>query len=203
MSPTHRTYLYREESGEYVDALLHERIDGDYARRADDLWLSYLAAVQGDTEGRGLPFLRPEHFHWRWNAKVSESCHLLSCPTLAVECEAEPQGLILLQTDGHFARLPAQERKPLVYVPYLSTAPWNYRQLTAQPKFTGVGIVLVRAAIAISLEAEFKGRIGLHSLPQAEGFYERHGFQCLGPDPKREDLKYYELSPEAAAEFME
>ncbi len=109
---------------------------------------------------------------------------------------------MLLKTDGHFARLPKQERKPLVYVSYLATAPWNYREITEQPKFSGVGTVLLRAAVAISIDTEFKGRIGLHSLPKAEYFYERHGFECLGADPQKEDLKYYELSPEVAAVFM-
>jgi len=110
--------------------------------------------------------------------------------------------MMLLKTDGHFALLPDQERKPLVYISYLATAPWNSREITDQPKFLGVGTVLLRAAIATSIDAEFKGRIGLHSLPKAECFYERHGFECLGADPKKENLKYYELSPEAAAEFM-
>lgn len=202
MSSTHPTHLIRKATGELVDALLYERIDGDYARTADELWLTCLAAMQGSAEGLGVPFVKPDHFHWRWHAKVSESSHLLSCPTLAVECEGEPQGLMLLKTDGHFARLPTQVRKPLVYIPYLSTAPWNQREIAAQPRFAGVGIVLLRAAITISLENEFKGRIALHSLPKAEKFYECNGFECLGRDAKKENLKYYELSSEAASEFM-
>jgi len=202
VSSTHQIFLLRQPSGEPVDGLLHERIDSDYACVVDDKWLTHLAAMEGLADGRGVPFVRPDHFHWRWHTKVRESAHLLSCPTLAVECDGEPQGMMLLKTDGHFALLPDQERKPLVYISYLATAPWNSREITDQPKFLGVGTVLLRAAIATSIDAEFKGRIGLHSLPKAECFYERHGFECLGADPKKENLKYYELSPEAAAEFM-
>jgi hypothetical protein len=185
-----------------AEGLLYERIDGNYARIADDKWLTFLAGMEGRADGCGVPFARPDHSHWRWHVKVDESAHLLSCPTLAVECDGEPQGLMLLKTDGHFAQLPNQERKPLVYVPYLATAPWNQRELNNSPKFSGVGTVLMRAAVMASLEAEFKGRVGLHSLPKAEGFYECHGFQCLGVDLQKDNLKYYELSPEAAAEFM-
>lgn len=202
MNSTHQIFLLGQPSGEPVGALLRERINSDYARAVDDQWLTYLAALEGQAEGRGVPFMRPDHIHWRWHTKVQESAHLLSCPTLAVEFGGEPQGLMLLKTDGHFALLPTQERKPLVYIPYLATAPWNCRDITDRPKFLGVGTVLLRAAVSTSIDAEFKGRIGLHSLPKAEEFYERHGFQCLGKDPEKENLKYYELSPEAAAEFM-
>lgn len=202
MISAHQIFLQEKNSGELVEGLLHERINSDYARIADDKWLTHLAGLEGIADGRGIPFARPDHAHWRWHIKVGESAHLLSCPTLAVECQGEAQGLMLLKTDGHFGQLPKQERKPLVYISYLATAPWNCREITEQPKFVGVGTVLLRAAIAVSLDAEFKGRIGLHSLPKAEYFYERHGFECLGVDPKKEGLKYYELSPEAAAEFM-
>ena len=152
------------------------------------------------TGGRAVPHL--EHGHWEWGEKIKESAHLLSCPTLAIEYANETQGLMLLQTDGHFGKLPNEIDKPLVYIVYLATAPWNLRTLVGQPRFSGIGWVMVRAAIEMSLDNEFKGRIGLHSLPQAENFYEKLGFQCLGVDPEKEGLKYYELSPQAASEFI-
>jgi hypothetical protein len=192
----------RQPVGEIVDALLHERIDSNYARAADDKWLAYLDAMEGAMSRAGATFTKPENYHWRWHPKVGCSSHLLSCPTLAVECDSEAQGFMLLKTDGHFAQLVPEKGKPLVYIPFLATAPWNQRGLADQPRFSGVGTILLRAAITISLDAEFKGRIGLHSLPQAEGFYECHGFHCLGVDPDKENLKYYELSPAKAAEFM-
>lgn len=202
MSSTTQIFLLAQPGGEPVEGLLHERINGEYAKVADYLWLSHLGALQGRAEARGVPFERPDNFNWRWHVKVSESAHLLSCPTFAVEHCGEAQGLMLLKTDGHFGLLAGQERKPLVYIQYLATAPWNSREVTDNPRFLGVGTVLLRAAIATSIDAEFKGRIGLHSLPKAEQFYERHGFKCLGADPHKENLQYYELSQEAAAEFM-
>lgn len=41
------------------------------------------------------------------------------------------------------------------------------------PRLRGVGTALVTAAVALSEDEGFKGRIGLHSLPQAEDFYRR------------------------------
>lgn len=203
MNLGHRIPLWSNSAGDYVEAVLHERIDEGFARRVDDLWLGHLANAQGQAEAVGRPFSLPPQGHWRWQAKVAESAHLLSCPTLAIECDGEPQGLMLLMTDGHFGRLPSQEGKPLVYVCYLACAPWNQVAHAKQPRFRGVGTLLTRAAIQISVELEFKGRVGLHSLPAAESFYECHGFACLGCDADKEDLKYYELSPEAAAVFLE
>lgn len=201
MSSSHVVPL-RAADGSFVEAVLHERINAGYALRVDDDWKAHFAGekARAVAEGRAVPHL--EHGHWEWGEKVKESAHLLSCPTLAIECAGQTQGLMLLKTDGHFGMLLGEIDKPLVYVVYLATAPWNLRALVGQPRFAGVGHVLLHAAIQMSLDNDFKGRIGLHSLPQAEGFYERNGFQCLGVDPKKEDLKYYELSPQAASEFI-
>lgn len=198
----HLVPLRRGATDEMVEALLYERIDGAYAQRVDNIWLTYLAAAAARTNASDQPGIKLEHAHWSWHAKVAESSRLLSCPTLAIECEAEPQGLMLLITDGHFSSLPTEAGKPLVYVLYLASAPWNLVGVVDQPRFRGVGTLLLRAAVQMSLEAEFRGRIGLHSLPQAENFYERNGFTCLGVDVEKEGLKYYELSPEAAAAFI-
>lgn len=201
MSSSHVVPL-RAADGSFVEAVLHERIGTEYALQVDADWKAHFASEEARAvaEGRAVPYL--EHGHWEWGDKVKESAHLLSCPTLAIECAGQTQGLMLLQTDGHFGKLPSEIDKPLVYVVYLATAPWNLRALARQPRYAGVGLVLLHAAIQMSFDNEFKGRIGLHSLPQAEVFYERQGFQCLGVDRKKEDLKYYEFSPQAASEFI-
>lgn len=202
MSASHKIFLRKNATGEVVEATLHERIDGAYARRVDNTWLTFLHAAEANAKASGKPFVDLDHAHWAWEAKVAESAKLLSCPTLAIECEGETQGLMLLKTDGHFASLPAEKDKPLVYVTYLASAPWNLAGVVAQPRFSGVGTVMLAAAVQMSIEAEFRGRIGLHSLPQAEGFYECHGLVDLGIDPDKEYLKYYELSPEGAARVL-
>jgi hypothetical protein len=70
-----------------------------------------------------------------------------------------------------------------LYVKYIESAPWNLRGYAgAGARFGGIGISLIRAAIAVSLEEEFRGRIALHSLPQSEPFYGRF-MEDLGIDP--------------------
>ncbi|SIT53919.1 conserved hypothetical protein [Mesorhizobium prunaredense] len=61
---------------------------------------------------------------------------------------------------------------------------------------------MIRAAIEVSQEEGFRGRIGLHSLPQSAGFYERAcGMSDLGIDGTKENLRYFEMTSEHAALF--
>lgn len=194
--------LYHNELGEYVDAILHERIDMAYAQQVDQSWSTFHKAMEAHANVNGQPVPRLEHAHWEWQKKVAVSAHLLSCPTLAIECHGEPQGLMLLQTDGFFAQITGDEGKPLVYVTFLASAPWNLSAIVSQPKYKGVGTVLLGAAIQTSLDLGFKGRVGLHSLPQSESYYQCNKFECFGQDADKQDLKYYELSSKQAVEFL-
>ena len=60
---------------------------------------------------------------------------------------------------------------------------------------------LIRAAIAVSEEEEFRGRIALHALPQSEAFYTKF-MEDLGIDPSMERLRYFEMTEEQAHKFM-
>ncbi len=202
MSASHRFPIQDLHSGQFVEAILTERIDVMYAKRADDAWLTFLATAKALALAAGAHFDPPEHMHWRWERKVLASAHLLSYPTMGIEYEGQVQGLMMLLTDGEFGRLPEQARQPLVYVHFLATAPWNLGAVVAQPRFRGVGTVLLRAAIETSIDLGFKGRMGLHSLPQSETWYDRIGMICLGADSSKQNLKYYEMTAAQAAVFV-
>lgn len=194
--------LEDQHAGQFVPAQLLERIDVAYARRTDDLWLTFYAAEIANAQASGHVLTPPQHAHWRWERKVAIVGHLLPYPTLAIEFEGEAQGLMLLETDSKFARLPGQIGKPLVYVVFLAAAPWNLPALVRRPRFRGVGTMLMRAAVEMSVELGFKGRVGLHSLLQSERFYECLGMTTLGHDPDKENLTYHEMTPEQAAAFL-
>ncbi|HVC95445.1 MAG TPA: hypothetical protein VND64_17240 [Pirellulales bacterium] len=107
-----------------------------------------------------------------------------------------------LLTASRSARLSPRTRKVL-YVDYLETAPWNLKLASAKPKFLGVGTVLIAEAVRLSLEAGWQGRIGLHSLPQAERFYEAHcKMRRIGLDAKYYNLAYFEYTKEQAAKWL-
>lgn len=203
MSEAREVALEDRHAGKFVPAKLIERIDLAYARRADDLWVPFMAAEKARAEAAGKTFQPPQHADWRWERILSIVHNLLPYPCFAVEVESEPQGLMLLKTSETLARLSSQADKALVEVQYLSTAPWNLASVVARPRFRGVGTILMRAAVEESVDLEFKGRIGLRALPQSEGFYDRLGMTCLGRDIEKGSLKYYEMTPEQALAFLE
>lgn len=197
----HHVVLKDASTGEYVDAELIERVDAQTAKRAEDAWLTYIAATRAAlaAEGKELPKL--PHEHWEWAEKVRLTERLLPFQTMGIEREGNVEGLIFLRTDRHFSRITPDSKAPLVYVDLLAAAPWNLTAVTATPKFRGVGTTLLSASIQLSIELEFKGRIGLHALPTSEPFYERHQMTCLGPDGNKQGMKYYECTPEQAAQL--
>lgn len=114
------------------------------------------------------------------------------------------QGLMLVATEGEACRIQLQRGKPLVYAHYIATAPWNDPDFTAEPTFGGVGRIFVASAIQLSIDNGFKGRIGLHSLSQAEQFYKGCAMTDLGldPSPKAQNLRYFEMTQEQAEAFL-
>lgn len=139
-----------------------------------------------------------EHTHWDWRNKadsVEAGHHML----VAVECGSEAQGIMaVLRTprpaqlgDGH-----------VVYVDYVESAPWNLKGSAAPPRYLGVGTILIAEAVRLSLEMGLGGRVGLHSLPQAEAFYTRCGMAKVGPDPHYYDLTYFECTGQQATGWL-
>lgn len=92
-------------------------------------------------------------------------------------------------------QISSQLRRRLVYISALATAPWNRPAITNPPTYKGVGGNLVDFAITRSYELGYQGRIGLHALASALGFYKklRVGLLECGPDPEQPDnLVYFE-----------
>jgi len=114
-----------------------------------------------------------------------------------------PQGLLLLDLN-QTARLPEQSGKPLVYIQYVETAPWNSPRYSNPIRYRGVGSTLIRAAVELSLDSEFRGRLGLHSLPEAESFYrEKVGMTEMEPDVSQQGLRYFEATETQALAFVD
>ena len=65
-----------------------------------------------------------------------------------------------LDVAGQFGRIKSQLRKPLVYVDYLETAPWNIkplmRALDKEIQLAGIGTRLIEAAVRLSMDEGFK-----------------------------------------------
>jgi hypothetical protein len=152
------------------------------------------------------PDLVPGHFHWDWTRKAAQ-LELLAVSFIAIRHGGSLQGLMKIETVGHACRLPEQAGKPLVYIDYLETAPWNVKSLMKAldrpTRYGGVGSRLVEGAVRRSLAEEFRGRVGLHSLPTSERFYiEVCGMTPVGRDPAKQNLLWCEFTPEQAEAFL-
>jgi hypothetical protein len=146
----------------------------------------------------------PQSRDWDWRKKVAVLQGMLAHPGFSIVCGGVTQGMMFTDTTTKRCRMSVQAGKNLVYVSFVENAPWNRKELFDPPRYRGVGSILIRAAIELSKELEFKGRIGLHSLPQANGFYANFcGMTDLGADSANQDLRYFEMTPEQAEAFIE
>jgi hypothetical protein len=190
-------YLQDPQTGGLVEASLFDEVTDEHLRLWEQGWVPEMRAHRANR----APADTPEDSHWNWRNKANGWRALLGYQSYALVCQGELQGL-MLTNDMTSARLPQQFGKPIVYVEFLATAPWNRPELRMPPKYRGCGRIFILAAIHTSLDAGFKGRIGLHSLPAAERFYEEKcGFTRLGPDSSHQKLAYYEMTETQADAF--
>ena len=186
---------------------------------AAELWDAITERQLADWEGEWMPALFdamrrlkragverrqwPQSRHWDWRRKVEALQGMLASPGFSIVCDGLTQGLMIVDTAKHRCRIDSQGGQHLVYVEFVENAPWNRAELFTPPRYRSVGSTLIRAAVSLSEESEFHGRIGLHSLPQADKFYANTcGMTDLGTDPDREGLRYFEMTPEQARAFV-
>lgn len=190
-------YLKKTSTGQLVDAILWDEITDEHLKMWKDSWQPLM---QSYCAGQPLGN-KPEDHHWDWEWKAPQWRSLLEYHSYAITCEGGLQGLMLL-SDLKSARLQSQFGKPIVYVSFLSTAPWNRPQIERPVRYRGVGTVMVAAAVELSASLGFQSRIGLHALPGAERFYrEACGMSELGTDAAHQGLIYYEMTENQAELF--
>lgn len=197
--------IVRREDGRLIEAMLHAGLKPEDLLLIEREWTSHRLRIFYDLVNREIPRNQwPQSLHWNWERKAFQ-LRLLAAQGVGLNCEGAWQGVMLTQTVSHIARLNPDRGKPLVYIDYLETAPWNWRieALGQEGRWKGVGSIFVREAVEQSEEEGFHGRVGLHALAQAERFYtDVCGMAPLGPDPMAQDLIYFELCAHKAKEFL-
>lgn len=199
-----------------IEVLRGDNGDIAVAKLVSGLGPSHLELVEGAWSGARVEMMMnltlariagdrwPQSLHWDW-ARKGPALRLLQATGLGITCGDEWQGVMLTLTAEHVTRLGADAGKPIVYIEFLETAPWNWRiaEIGQTPRFRGVGSVLFREAVRQSTREGFRGRVGLHALSQSEHFYERAcGMTRMDPDPKKLGLVYFELPANGAAAFL-
>lgn len=204
MSERSAVYLKDRKSGQFVEATLIDGVTRDEVEKAESVWRPFLDEQLKRMQAEGVPKNRwPQHRHWNWREKQQETELYLAYRMFGIECSSQMQGLMLVLTAGKHARIDSQRGKPLVYVHFLAAAPWNLGSIVDEPRYALVGSILLAAAIHLSMEEEFQGRVGLHSLPQADIWYrDSCGMTDLGPDASVQNLRYFEMTPKQASEFL-
>jgi len=204
MTDVSTIYLVDVASGQGVGAELRDAIEEAQLADWQTQWQPALIKVLQELRGQGVPIAQwPQSWHWDWREKTSKVQGFLAFPGFSVVCHGVTQGLMLLDL-RRAAREPSQAGKPLVYIDYLEVAPWNRPDLGQRPRLKGVGTALLTAAVALSEQEGYRGRIGLHSLPQSETFYrERCRMADLGPDDAYQNLRYFEMTAENARSFLD
>ena len=204
MSVTLPVYLQDRRIGQLVEARLIDGLTREEVEKAEADWKPFLDEQVKRMEQAGIPRNKwPQHRHWNWREKYEVSEEYLAYRMFGIECQSQIQGLMLALTAGKNSLITSQRGKPLVYVHFLAAAPWNLASIVAEPRFSLVGSILLATAIHLSMEEEFQGRIGLHSLPQSDDWYKKVcGMTDLGPDQTVQNLRYFEMTPEQAADFL-
>jgi hypothetical protein len=193
-----KAQLWERETDQVISAELLPEMTPEQVVQAGERWERFRGRARARLRRAHAPV--PEHDHWDWNEK-SHDLRFAAYRCLGIRHEDEIQGLMMISTLAVEGRLPIHKGKPVLYVKYIESAPWNLKGYVGPAaRFGGIGISLIRAAIAVSLEEEFRGRIALHSLPQSEPFYGRF-MEDLGIDPDVEKLRYFEMGEERALKF--
>jgi hypothetical protein len=195
--------LLNRVSGEYEQAYLHRGIDDknfdDFEQRwrplFDERRLQLLPP--GDSESAAL-----QDAHWDWRRVIKPRENRLDYESFSLECAEQTQGLMLVCTTA-FGRCANHAGREIVYVDRIATAPWNRQGFSTGPIYRGVGSILLAAAISLSDDLGFGGRLGLHSLPQSERWYKSVcSMTDLGVDADSYNLRYFEMTEAQAKSFI-
>ena len=205
MVEVHQVYLLNVERDELVPAELRDAITEQQIDDWENKWSPELLKAIRRLEREGIERRHwPQSRHWDWRKKVDALRERrLANPGFSIVCDGVTQGMMIVDTVKKRCRIDGQKGKHLVYVEFVENAPWNRKELFDTPRYRGVGSILIRAAVVLSEELEFHGRIGLHSLPQANDFYANTcGMTNLGPDSNYQGLCYFEMTPEQVRAFV-
>lgn len=195
--------LWNRHTNSFEEAQLYSPIAEPHLLDYEQRWMPLVHQKLAQIQGReALAAANLQDFHWRWSEKVQERTGDLGWQSFAIHCGGLTQGLMFANFVKR-CRAPTQEGDHLVYVDLVSTAPWNRHGFTERPLYKGVGRIMLVAAVSLSVQEGFKGRVGLHSLPQSESWY--RDICCmtdLGPDEQYQKLHYFEMTPTQAQAFI-
>jgi hypothetical protein len=122
--------------------------------------------------------------------------------SFAIECEGTTQGMIAVRCETEGKSRSEARGRGFIEIEFLESAPWNRRDLSENPRYRGVGRMLVVTAIAFSLSKGFEGPVFVQALSGSAEFFEKCGMTDFGPDPKHPQLRLFEMTADQADVFV-
>ena len=119
--------IIRASDGELVDAKLYEGLRAVDLTLIERQWGTWRQNLIRKLVGANVEQSKwPQSLHWDWSNKVSQ-LQLLAVQANAIDCENEWQAAMVTDSVTHRALLGIQKDKPILYVDYVETAPWNWQ----------------------------------------------------------------------------
>jgi hypothetical protein len=188
----HKTKLRERAGGRLVDAIPHDRLLLDELFNAEAKWCVDRVQVLRALAHAGVKADSPEwpesvHWSWAWKGASCRATRLEEggdARLFGIAAGGEWQALMFAVWEGHGALL-KEGARPVIYVDYLESAPWNWpiKSINQSGRYGGAGTQLMELAVRWSYSMGYGGRVGLHALPQAATFYESQcGMANLGRD---------------------
>ncbi len=191
--------LLNRHTGQMEPAQIFSGSDDTNRRHYDELWKPELLRRNADFASWDKSAAgNAQDSHWEWDEIMTST---LSYESFVIECAGVTQGIVNVNVATRFAKLPPHQGRELAYIDRIATAPWNRYKFEVTPKYKGVGRVLFATCVSLSYSLEFCGRVGLHSLEQAETWYREIGLTDCGFD-ETEGMRYFEMTEEQAIEFL-
>ncbi|WP_186044437.1 GNAT family N-acetyltransferase [Burkholderia gladioli] len=143
-----------------------------------------------------LESIQIDDSHWEW-LKKAIAYRTDEYVWLFLIADDVPQGACLI----YHPKKSEIETGDIFYIEYIASAPWNRKNPMSPRRFSGVGSLLIKAAMEYATkELKLRQGFSLHALPRAVSFYEKIGMKSFAALDK-EPLKYFEMPQAIATEF--
>ncbi|EKN6274144.1 TPA: hypothetical protein ACVH97_003535 [Yersinia enterocolitica] len=144
-----------------------------------------------------LSKIQTEDYHWQWISK-------------SMQYDTDEYKWFFLKTKEnieaacliYFPKKSALNDNDIFYVEFIAVAPWNRFSPLEKKRYNSIGKKLLQEIIKYSTSTlGYQYAFCLHSLPQAQGFYEYIGMVHIDKLDKR-PLQYYEIDNDQSMKFV-
>lgn len=159
--------------------------------------LEFIRQSDSSLQQKLLDSSQLEDAHWNWLTK-HKYYHSEQYNWFFFIADGEPQGACLV----YHPKISVDTADTIFYIEFLAVAPWNRPNHISNQIFKGIGSLLLKTVISYA-ESELgitKG-FSLHSLPKAEGYYQKIGMKRFEMYDKS-GLGYFEMPELKKANFL-